>query len=117
VGGSQILQSVKIEGLFGYVNYDLSFEADGHDSNMNLLYGENGSGKTTVLRLQHSCLSSSNVEGLRSWLAKGPLKPFAGACEIKRGRKRMMSSALSPRAKPSRAMRYRAVLPGSVAKW
>ena len=45
------------------------------------------------------------------------MKPFAGACEINRGRKRIMSSALSPRAKPSRAMRYRAVLPGSVEKW
>ena len=31
------LIAIKIEGLFGYVNYDISFEADGHDSNMNLL--------------------------------------------------------------------------------
>jgi hypothetical protein len=45
------------------------------------------------------------------------LGQLAGACEIKRGRKLIMSSAPSPRAKPSRAMRYRALLPGSVAKW
>jgi energy-coupling factor transporter ATP-binding protein EcfA2 len=76
VGGSQILHSIRIEGLFGYLDYNLSFDGDGPDSNMNLLYGENGSGKTTILRLVHSCLSNSNVEGLRTWLIKVPFKRF-----------------------------------------
>jgi energy-coupling factor transporter ATP-binding protein EcfA2 len=76
VNQPQILKSITVRGLFGYIDYDLSFERPGADSNMNLLYGENGSGKTTILRLIHSCLSSANNEGLRTWITTVPVRKF-----------------------------------------
>ena len=49
---SYFIESFTIEKLWGYRNIDLTF-----DSNMNVLIGPNGSGKTTVLTLLHSILS------------------------------------------------------------
>src|SRR5689334_5147872 len=62
-----ILQSVVIEKLFGRFDYNFSIP-DSAEDNMRLLYGENGSGKTTVLRMIYACLSRNTDEGLRTFL-------------------------------------------------
>jgi hypothetical protein len=43
---------------------------------MSLIYGENGSGKTSILRLLYATLSSSGHEGLRGYLTSVPFKSF-----------------------------------------
>lgn len=78
----RILRRVEIQELFGYLNYDLDFERDESGSvstaesekAVSLLYGQNGSGKTTVLRLIYSALASSRGEGLRSYISLVPFK-------------------------------------------
>jgi predicted ATP-binding protein involved in virulence len=60
-----ILTSVEVEGLFGFLDYRIDFD---NQSNLSLIYGENGSGKTTVLRLIYAALSPNSSEGLRSFI-------------------------------------------------
>jgi energy-coupling factor transporter ATP-binding protein EcfA2 len=70
-----ILTQVAIDGLFGYLNHRIHFDRDRDaDPNINLLYGENGTGKTTILRLIYSCLSGNGNEGLRGFIAMVPFK-------------------------------------------
>ena len=47
-----LLERIKIEGLHGYLNYDIKIE-----DNKIILVGENGTGKTTVLRILFYLLS------------------------------------------------------------
>ena len=50
--GSYFIESFKIKKLWGYRDIDITFNSD-----VNILIGPNGSGKTTVLNLLHSILS------------------------------------------------------------
>lgn len=63
--GQAILTRVEVKGLFGYLDYELDF---GHHGKLTLLYGENGSGKTTILRLIYAALSTDEREGLRTFI-------------------------------------------------
>lgn len=65
MSGHSILSEVRIDGLFGYLNYDIQFSRE----NLCLLYGENGSGKTTLLRLIYAALSPNPSEGLRNYIS------------------------------------------------
>ncbi len=47
------IESFKISKLWGYLDIDLNFNSD-----VNILIGPNGSGKTTILNLLHSILSA-----------------------------------------------------------
>jgi ABC-type molybdenum transport system ATPase subunit/photorepair protein PhrA len=61
---TSILREVRIKALFGYLDYTINFSKA---ENVSLLYGENGAGKTTVLRMIYAALSPNNGEGLRSY--------------------------------------------------
>jgi predicted ATP-binding protein involved in virulence len=51
------INRIKIVKLFGYLNPDIKM-----DSNIKIVYGKNGTGKTTILRIINSILSGSLYE-------------------------------------------------------
>ena len=66
-----------VEGLFGQFDYELPDASNPTDvSKVMILYGENGSGKTTVLRALFHLLSPANNRGHRNALSKIPFKLF-----------------------------------------
>ncbi|MFJ8251072.1 AAA family ATPase [Streptomyces sp. NPDC094466] len=75
---SRLIKSVLITELFGYFNHpiDMSLgESDDLSSRrLTLLYGDNGTGKTTILNLLWNTLSASRERGHRSYLANCPFR-------------------------------------------
>jgi hypothetical protein len=73
------ISSVTIRDLYGRYSYenlpfsDLSNEAP----DVTLIFGENGTGKSTILRLIYSCLCSNSGEGLRTYIATTPFSYFS----------------------------------------
>lgn len=67
---------IEIEGLFGYINQSLRTDEDNRDkiSRLAILYGENGTGKTTLLRLAFHLLSPRIDRGHKSMIARTPFK-------------------------------------------
>jgi predicted ATPase len=65
------LRSITITKLFGRYNYTLPARAELLDD-VNILYGENGAGKTTVLSLVFHLLSSADNAGHRTRIAETP---------------------------------------------
>jgi hypothetical protein len=62
----QLISKINVEGLFGLYNYQLPEK--GSFSNAVILYGDNGSGKTTILRLAFHLLSAAGDKGHRNTL-------------------------------------------------
>ncbi|MEV0529177.1 AAA family ATPase [Streptomyces sp. NPDC050439] len=77
---STLVSSLEIRGLFGskYLHVDLTGEDDirTQGRRLSLLYGNNGSGKTTVLKLLWHALSPSDESGHRSEIASTPFERF-----------------------------------------
>jgi len=70
---------IEVERLFGRYTYTLSKE-DQHrqlDSSLVILYGDNGSGKTTILKLLFHLLSPAQNRGHRTFLAQTPFAKFS----------------------------------------
>ncbi len=67
-----IIKRIYIELLFGHYTYDLAYERDesASTSRVLLLYGDNGTGKTTIAQLLFHMLSRGDMRGHRSffWL-------------------------------------------------
>ena len=72
---SYFIESFKIEKLWDYQDINLTF-----NSNVNILIGPNGSGKTTILNLLHAILSADlrNILALDFERAEIKLKGFKG---------------------------------------
>jgi energy-coupling factor transporter ATP-binding protein EcfA2 len=69
---------VLVEGLFGRYSYRLGTYANGKfDPRLVLLYGDNGCGKTTILRLLYHLLSPENDRGHRTRITRIPVRVFA----------------------------------------
>ncbi len=68
------IRRIRIEKLFGYLTYDLEPRAE--LGRLAILYGDNGSGKTTILRLLFSLLVSRRIPGTKSFLARTPFRSF-----------------------------------------
>lgn len=67
-----------VEGLFGKYDYP-AIPVNANTENkgrVSVLYGDNGTGKTTILRLLYATLSHEANRGLRSTVAKTPFKKF-----------------------------------------
>ncbi len=62
------LQHIFVEKLFGYLTYNIP--AHGTLQELTLLYGENGTGKTSLLRLVYCILSSTGSKGYKSLVSK-----------------------------------------------
>ncbi|PCJ63635.1 MAG: hypothetical protein COA58_15980 [Bacteroidetes bacterium] len=72
------IKSIVVRKLFGHYDYDLPKNADEKDLNkLFILYGDNGSGKTTVLNLIFYLLSTKNKSGFKSKLAQTKFKKFS----------------------------------------
>jgi energy-coupling factor transporter ATP-binding protein EcfA2 len=69
---------INVEGLFGYLDYPLRAPQEHRDicRKLLVLYGDNGSGKTTILNLLYHMLSPEMKAGHRSAIAKVIFKRF-----------------------------------------
>jgi energy-coupling factor transporter ATP-binding protein EcfA2 len=68
---------VEVKSLFGAYNYELQAQSPVSDpSSLMVLYGENGTGKTTILALIYHLLSKEKKSGHRTFLAKTPFRSF-----------------------------------------
>lgn len=72
----RVLTSVTVEKLFGRFTYgpiEIGRES-GRSNNLTVLYGDNGTGKSTLLKLIYAALSPNHGEGLRTYIAKTPFR-------------------------------------------
>lgn len=70
------LKTVRLTGLFSKYDFpaiDLSHQTSGGDD-LTLLYGDNGTGKTTILKLIFAALSSERNAGNRGFLGSTPFQ-------------------------------------------
>ena len=70
------ITEVDVERLFGRYNYKIHL-ANGRGAEtprISLLYGDNGTGKTTILELIFHLLSSADRRGHRTYVARAPFK-------------------------------------------
>jgi energy-coupling factor transporter ATP-binding protein EcfA2 len=68
--------SVAVDRLFGDRSYVV--QTDSQDlSKLLILYGDNGSGKTTILRMIYSLLSPARKGGFKTFLSKTPFASFS----------------------------------------
>jgi len=76
----RFIQRVYVEGLFGQFDHDLRFGELKPDSpNLLILYGENGTGKTTLLWLLYHLLNKENKQRHRTYLARHQFRKIAVA--------------------------------------
>ncbi len=67
-----LIRTIRVEGLFGLYTYRLP--RDGSLPDAAILYGDNGAGKSTILRLAFHLLSSADNRGHRSALWEVPFR-------------------------------------------
>ncbi len=65
------IDCIVVDKLFGFLSYEISTKS--HED-LIILYGDNGSGKTTILNLVFHALSPENAKGHRSFIAHVPFK-------------------------------------------
>ena len=73
------ISKIEVENLFGRYDYEIPIDKDvvnPETSRVCLLYGDNGTGKTTILKLIFHLLSSSDKRGHRSYVASTPFRRF-----------------------------------------
>src|SRR4051812_48234373 len=72
------IRSVRIEKLFGYLDYTLPINRDMPTDfgRLMILYGDNGSGKTTLLTLIFCLLSPMPSRGEKTYIARVPFRLF-----------------------------------------
>lgn len=71
-----LIRSMRMEGLFGQYTYNIRVKASTTPPVI-LLYGGNGSGKTTILRLLWHLLAAADNLGHRTYIAKTPFRSFS----------------------------------------
>lgn len=67
---------IEVEKLFGVYNYVLDCSSDTNDDNLMILYGDNGTGKSTILHLIYYLLSNKRRNGHKSRMANVEFKSF-----------------------------------------
>ena len=70
------IKKIEVEGLFGSFDYTIEMNNISTDSKLMLLYGDNGSGKTTILKLVFYLLSCQDKSGHKSEISKIKFKLF-----------------------------------------
>jgi energy-coupling factor transporter ATP-binding protein EcfA2 len=72
-----IIKSIYVENLFGTYTYDIENAISSSDaSRLFVLYGDNGSGKTTILQMLFHLLSPDDGGGHRTYLAQVRFNAF-----------------------------------------
>lgn len=76
--GSFRIDRISISNLFGYLDYNLHKKDDRgmSDSPLSIIYGDNGSGKTTILKLIYHALSPKRNRRHRSSIMDIPFQSF-----------------------------------------
>ncbi len=69
--GKARIKSILVEKLFGFLSYKIKARSR---EDLIVLYGDNGSGKTTILNLIFHALSPEDGKGHRTFIAAIPLK-------------------------------------------
>ena len=72
------ISKIAVERLFGRYDYEIPIAKDVNTETPRvcLLYGDNGTGKTTILKLIFHLLSASNNRGHRTYVARTPFRRF-----------------------------------------
>lgn len=70
------IATIRIDRLFGQFNYSLPDTTEGRLGDLAILYGDNGSGKTTILNLIFHTLSPANNRGHRHAISTVPFERF-----------------------------------------
>ena len=75
------IKEITVEQLFGRYSYHiiLGSETDGNTPPIALLYGDNGTGKTTILRLVFHLLSSAVARGHKTYVSRTPFQNLSVA--------------------------------------
>lgn len=64
------LERITVKNLFGHYNYDIDLtDRESEQDNLIIIYGDNGSGKTTILDLIFNLLSTRDAQGHKSKVA------------------------------------------------
>ena len=71
-----LVQKIAVRGLHGRLDYDLDLESTGDADRLALFYGDNGSGKTTVLRMVWDLLSPAPNKGHRHSISRVTFESF-----------------------------------------
>jgi energy-coupling factor transporter ATP-binding protein EcfA2 len=71
------ISAIKVDELFGYYTYRIPQQHEINISQLLILYGDNGSGKTTVLKLVFWLLSCRDKSGFKSKIAKTKFRNFS----------------------------------------
>jgi energy-coupling factor transporter ATP-binding protein EcfA2 len=71
----RLIRRISVDKLFGLYSYSLPHHED--FSNAAILYGDNGVGKSTILKLAFHLLSSANDKGHRTFLYKSKFKKIS----------------------------------------
>lgn len=74
---ARVLTRIVVEQLFGRYTYEIPFDSKMLDPDLSILYGENGAGKTTILKLLHNSVSSATGRGHKTDMVRVPFKTFA----------------------------------------
>lgn len=75
--GPRHVSRVKVRRLFGHINYDISKTGVVSErGDLLIIYGDNGSGKTTILKLLFNTLSSTPGGGKKTYLAQTAFERF-----------------------------------------
>ena len=72
------IAKIEVKKLFGRYDYEIPIGKDANTETPRvcLLYGDNGTGKTTILKLIFHLLSASNKRGHRTFVARTPFQRF-----------------------------------------
>lgn len=65
------IDRIVVDKLFGFLSYEICIRSQ---ENLIILYGDNGSGKTTILNLIFHALSPEDAKGHRTFIASVPFK-------------------------------------------
>ncbi|MCC5787048.1 MAG: AAA family ATPase [Phycisphaerales bacterium] len=71
------VSSIEVRGLFGRLSYHLDLDSRCCLRRMAILYGENGSGKTTILNLVFRLLSAEENAGHKTYIGTIPFRHIA----------------------------------------
>ena len=70
-----LITEISVDQLFGRYDYNIRMGCNG-DGQMSLLYGDNGTGKTTILNLVFHLLSSDQGRGHKTRMVQVPFRTF-----------------------------------------
>lgn len=71
------ITGIEVDDLFGHYSYDIPSGDQTFDPDLGILYGGNGTGKTTILKLVHHMTSGGKRRGHKSYIARTPFRSIA----------------------------------------